>query len=239
MFKTYSSSSSLVITSHWFATSCLAWPASVRLVYWLIFVGNWVGQDPIYVHPLAHLTHWGRVTHICVSWLCHHWFRYCLVAWPAPSHYLNQCWDIVYWTLSKKHQWNFNRNSNIFCEMAAILSTGIWVNFIPLPLMHGPIMFVLTQSYPCDTWFFCCTLPISKQSGTLRELAVSAQSWSTAVLSINHVIQMPQCLSGFMNHDYSLKPYSNTGQIRSNWISHLFTLNTNFPGHQFLVENQC
>ena len=27
-----------------------------------------------------------------------------------------------------------------------------------------PIMFVLTQSYPCDTWFFC---------STLRELAVS------------------------------------------------------------------
>ena len=33
MFKTYSSSSSLFITSRWFATSCLASPASVRLVY--------------------------------------------------------------------------------------------------------------------------------------------------------------------------------------------------------------
>ena len=33
MFKTYSSSSSLVITSRWFATSRLASPASVRLVY--------------------------------------------------------------------------------------------------------------------------------------------------------------------------------------------------------------
>ena len=62
----------------------------------------------------------------------HHWFRQCIVAWPAPSHYLNQCWNIVNWTLGNKLQWNFNRNSNIFiqeiafenvvCEMASILS---------------------------------------------------------------------------------------------------------------------
>ena len=32
--------------------------------------------------------------------------------------------------------------------------------------------------------------------------ASSEQSRSTTVLSINHVIQMPQCLSGFVNHDY-------------------------------------
>ena len=32
--------------------------------------------------------------------------------------------------------------------------------------------------------------------------AGSEQSRSTTVLPINHVIQMPQCLSGFVNHDY-------------------------------------
>ena len=32
--------------------------------------------------------------------------------------------------------------------------------------------------------------------------ASSEQSRSTTVLPINHVIQMPQCLSGFVNHDY-------------------------------------
>ena len=46
MFKTYSSSSSLVITSRWFATSRLAAPASVRLVYWkliwhTVLVNSW------------------------------------------------------------------------------------------------------------------------------------------------------------------------------------------------------
>ena len=33
-----------------------------------------------------------------------------------PSHYLNQCWDIVNWTLRNMLQWNLNRNSNMFIE---------------------------------------------------------------------------------------------------------------------------
>ena len=57
-----------------------------------------------------------------------------LVAYWAPSHYLNQCWVIVYWVHRNKLQWNFNQNTKFFihknasdntvCEMAAILSTG-------------------------------------------------------------------------------------------------------------------
>ena len=55
-----------------------------------------------------------------------------VIAWPAPSHYLNQCWNIVNLTLRNKLQWNLNRNSNICiqenlfesvdCETASILS---------------------------------------------------------------------------------------------------------------------
>ena len=54
------------------------------------------------------------------------------------SHYLNQCWDIVNWTLRNMLQWNFNQNiklfihknttENVFSEMAAILSSGRWAN---------------------------------------------------------------------------------------------------------------
>ena len=50
----------------------------------------------------------------------------------APSHYLNQWWNIVNWTFRNKLQWNFNQNFNIFieentfqnvvCAMSAILS---------------------------------------------------------------------------------------------------------------------
>ena len=50
----------------------------------------------------------------------HHWFRYWLVAWTAPSHYLKQWWIIVNWTLRNKLQWNFNRNSNIFIQENAL-----------------------------------------------------------------------------------------------------------------------
>ena len=84
-------------------------------------------------NTLHNISHWGRVTHnTCVGKLNHHWFRKWLVAWTAPSHYLNQCWNIVYWTLRNKHLWIFDRNSNIFiqegalqnvaCEMVSILS---------------------------------------------------------------------------------------------------------------------
>ena len=43
----------------------------------------------------------------------------------APSHYLNQCWNIINWTLRSKFQWILNHNSYIFIQdgrnkMAAI-----------------------------------------------------------------------------------------------------------------------
>ena len=57
--------------------------------------------------------------------------RLFFLAWSAPSHYLNPCWNTVNWTLRNKLQWNFDRNHNIFiqenafesavCETASIL----------------------------------------------------------------------------------------------------------------------
>ena len=56
----------------------------------------------------------------------------------VPSHYLNQWWSIVNWTLRNKLQWNFNRNlnivihenafENVVCEMAAMLYRPQCVN---------------------------------------------------------------------------------------------------------------
>ena len=50
----------------------------------------------------------------------------------------------------------------------------------------------------------CSLRHINVARGFLQHLAraCSEQSRSTTVLPINHVIQMPQCLSGFVNHDY-------------------------------------
>ena len=62
-----------------------------------------------------------------------------------PSHYLNQGWNIVNWTLKNKIQWNFNLYLNIFiqenafenvvCEMAAILCRPQCVNTMIEDLM--------------------------------------------------------------------------------------------------------
>ena len=44
------------------------------------------------------------VPHIqCVVELCNHWFRQWLVAWSAPSHYLNQWWLTISHTPKKWH----------------------------------------------------------------------------------------------------------------------------------------
>ena len=81
------------------------------------------------IHPL---TDWGRVTHICVGNLNIIGSDNVSSPGSAPSHYLNQCWNIVNWTLRNKLQWIFKWNSNIFiqenafqcvvCEITASLS---------------------------------------------------------------------------------------------------------------------
>ena len=99
------------------------------------------------------LTHWGQVTHICISKLHHHWLKQWLVTWSAPSHYLNQCWNIFNWTLRNKFRWNLNQNSYIFIqenafenvvwEMAAIFSQPQYVN----KCHHGSNMNVIYNMY--------------------------------------------------------------------------------------------
>ena len=75
---------------------------------------------------LSELTHWGWVTQICISKFT------IIVAYSAPSHYLNQWWNIVNSKLRNKFQWNLNPNSyvfkqenafeNVVWKMSAILS---------------------------------------------------------------------------------------------------------------------
>ena len=74
------------------------------------------------------------VPYICVGELGEQWFREWLVACSVPSHYPNQCWHIVNWTLGNKLQWNSNRNTKLLtwkcvwieeaavCEITAIFS---------------------------------------------------------------------------------------------------------------------
>ena len=86
--------------------------------------------------------------HICVSESGKHGFRWWIVVYSAPSHYLKQCWDIVNWTLRHKLQWKCNQNTNvcthenasenIVCEMATIFSRGRWAKKrFPLKSVRG------------------------------------------------------------------------------------------------------
>ena len=53
-----------------------------------------------------------------------------LVAWPAPSHYLNQCWDIFNWTFENRLQWNLYRSSYMFIhEIVLNIPSGKWRPF--------------------------------------------------------------------------------------------------------------
>ena len=55
-----------------------------------------------------------------------------LVTYSEPSHYLNQYWVIISWTLSNKLQWNFSQNSNVSIQENAFENVSAkWRPFRP------------------------------------------------------------------------------------------------------------
>ena len=48
------------------------------------------------------------------------------MAQTAPSHYLNECWNIVNWTLRNKLQWNFNRAIETFSLKKKAFENVVW-----------------------------------------------------------------------------------------------------------------
>ena len=96
-----------------------------------------------------------------------------ITAYSAPSHYPNQCWRIVNWTLRDKRQWNFNQNTkffihenafeNIVCKMVAILSRGRWVN--------GDLYMIVAADGVCGciycSWNSIVKLYVKTRSGSI------------------------------------------------------------------------
>ena len=138
------------------------------------------------------LTHSGRVTHICASKQGHHRSRKWLVAWSAPSHYLNRWWNIVNWTLSNKVRWNRKQNSCIFIQenayenvvwkMASILSRPQCVKMAPVNGGHFAFTSYINHLLPTN---FSVTVP----TGTLlpRSTAINGDvtkpEWQLVVIS--------------------------------------------------------
>ena len=88
----------------------------------------------------------------------------------APSHYLNQCCNIINWTLGNKLQWNLNRNFHIFIQenkfeniirkLVAILSQ---------PMNKTSLTIVLSA-------INTCILPVSRELEVLYHPATGSRT---------------------------------------------------------------
>ena len=112
-------------------------PDGNTITDWPIFYDCWLSVQIltyvtwyICVYMMLHiLTHWGQVRHICVGKLNISGSDNGLAPVQAPSHYLNQCWNIVDWTIGNKLHWIFNPSisiqengfENFVCEMGSNL----------------------------------------------------------------------------------------------------------------------
>ena len=88
----------------------------VIFIYWCLWWLFWKLQRYRHRKLCQHLSHLPLVPHIWVSESSQYWFSQCLVAYFAPSHYLNQCWFHVNWSPGNKCQWNSKRNFIIFIQ---------------------------------------------------------------------------------------------------------------------------
>ena len=68
------------------------------------------------------------VQHTCVGKLGQHWFRWWLVTSSAPSHYLNQCKNIVNLTMRNNIQLNLNQNVSFMKCIRKCCQGNVWVN---------------------------------------------------------------------------------------------------------------
>ena len=89
-----------------------------------------------------------------------------------PSHYLNQCLNIVNWTLGNKLQWHFNQSSHIFFQenalenvvwkMSAILSQPQCVKLGHALPETGECAVPGLNATFCFLWFTSCVLLFDK-----------------------------------------------------------------------------
>ena len=87
--------------------------------WWHVIFWTNVGKDyRSYISSVGYgkLTHWGRVTHLCVANLRNLWLGQWPVGSSTPIPNLNQSWLIVSWTIENIFWWTLNQNATIFVE---------------------------------------------------------------------------------------------------------------------------
>ena len=102
-----------------------------------------------------------------------------------PSHYLNQCWNVVICTLGNKFQWNLNQNLYIFINKAnlrdLIAATGLvisnWIQIVNFSA-HVTVKF---DGWPCKTigHLFYATSSFVHHFEAIGEFKLELQSGNT------------------------------------------------------------
>ena len=87
------------------------------------------------------------VTPYAIVKICHHWCRQLLVTCPPPSHYMNQRWFIVDWTLSNELHWNCNTIAHI-STLENALEIAVWKI---IAISYRPQCVIIKK---CFVWVF-------------------------------------------------------------------------------------
>ena len=122
------------------------------------------------------ITHWDRVTHICVSQLIIIGSDNGLSPDRRQAIIWNKWWNIVIWTLGKKFQWNLNRNLYIFIQENAFENV-VWKLAV---ILSRPQCVKSYQLFPC------CWPPLWRSSLCSRVSLLWAQTtwWTNTPLFI-------------------------------------------------------
>ena len=143
----------------------LRWPVTRRL-------GSWQYNKDIRPKPMS--THWGRVTHICVSKPSHYWT---LDNGLAPIQCQAMIWSdihcLINFTLGNK-RCNFNRNSNFFysrkCIWKCHLQNGIYFASASVcSIKSSELSFVQNTHFCCRIIF---ELQVAQNSALIQPYSV-------------------------------------------------------------------
>ena len=169
-----------------------------------------------------------------------------------PSHYLNQCWNIVNWTLRNKLQWNFNPNSyifiqlntfeNVICRMASILSRPQFINSLwqSDAIWHRRSWSTLVQVMTGAWWHQAITwtnvdLPLTRSSGihpraifTWLHNQSPSCVWNLHIWNHSYVSQGPMSYESItVNHYAACWYYCKEHVCKQLWFSRYYYCNLN------------
>ena len=111
---------------------------------------------------------------------------------PAPSHYLNQCWNVVNWTIGNKLQLNLRRKSYIFIQENAF-ENAVW----KLAAILSRPQCVNTHWRSLDSYCSTVHYSINPSSGRYLRISITIIIWTYQDIWIPLVDRALQCVLNF------------------------------------------